>query len=64
VLLGIVRGVPIRDFAEERGVADRTVKHYRTLLTGQLGLHAAVDLARLVQDAGLSIDQLAEMAEE
>ena len=64
MLLGIVRGVPIRDYAEELGVAERTVKHYRTLLTRELGLTAAVDLARLVQDAGLTVEQLAEMAEE
>jgi FixJ family two-component response regulator len=63
MLLGIVRGVPIRDYAEEIGVSERTVKHYRTLLTRELGLTAAVDLARLVQDAGLTVEQLAEMAE-
>jgi hypothetical protein len=38
------------------------VKYHRTVLTRRLDLYASVDLTRLVQQAGISIDELADMA--
>lgn len=62
MLLGIVRGMSNKEMAEAYAMSERTVKFHRTQLTRRLDIHAAVDLARLVQDAGISIDRLAEMA--
>lgn len=63
MLVGIVKGLPNREMSEYYGISERTVKYYRTMLTRRLGIYAAVDLARLVQDAGLTIDALAQLAE-
>lgn len=62
MLLGIVKGMQNKEMAAEYGMSERTVKFHRTQLTRRLEIHAAVDLARLVQDAGISIEQLAAMA--
>lgn len=61
-LLGIVRGRSIREMAEEYALSERTVKYYRTMLTRRLDISTAVDLVRLVEEAGLSIDELADLA--
>jgi DNA-binding CsgD family transcriptional regulator len=50
------------EMAELHGLSERTVKYHRTMLTRRLNIYAAVDLARLVQDAGITIDELAAMA--
>jgi two-component system response regulator FixJ len=62
MLLGIVKGIPNREMAEVYGLSERTVKYHRTMLTRRLNIHASVDLTRLVQDAGISIKELAAMA--
>lgn len=62
MLLGIVKGMQNKEMAEEYGLSERTVKYHRTVLTRRLDLYASVDLTRLVQQAGISIDELAEMA--
>jgi len=38
------------------------VKYHRTMLTRRLNIFTSVDLTRLVQDAGISIEKLAAMA--
>ena len=48
--------------AEEYGLSERTVKYHRTMLTRRLDIYASVDLTRLVQRAGISIEELARMA--
>ncbi|MGA0038376.1 MAG: response regulator transcription factor [Pirellulales bacterium] len=63
MLVGVVRGLQNRDMAELYELSERTVKYYRTMLTRRLDIYASVDLARLVQDAGMSIEQLEELAE-
>lgn len=63
MLLGIVKGMPNREMAEAYAMSERTVKYYRTMLTRRLDLHASVDLARLVQEAGISIERLEKMAD-
>ena len=63
MLLGIVKGMQNRDMAEAYGLSERTVKYHRTMLTRRLNIHTSVDLTRLVQDAGISIEQLAAMAD-
>jgi len=62
MLLGIVRGITNREMAEEYGISERTVKYHRTMLTRRLDVYASVDLTRLVQRAGISIEELARMA--
>ena len=62
MLLGVVKGMQNKEMAAEYGMSERTVKFYRTQLTRRLDIYAAVDLTRLVQDAGISIEALAEMA--
>jgi len=62
MLLGIVKGMHNKEMAELYHLSERTVKYHRTQLTRRLGIHASVDLTRLVQDAGISIDELAGMA--
>jgi FixJ family two-component response regulator len=62
MLLGIVKGMQNKEMAEEYGLSERTVKYHRTVLTRRLDLYASVDLTRLVQQAGISIDELADMA--
>ncbi len=62
MLLGIVKGITNREMAEEYGLSERTVKYHRTMLTRRLDIYASVDLTRLVQRAGISIDELARMA--
>ena len=62
MLLGVVKGMQNKEMAAEYGMSERTVKFYRTQLTRRLDIYAAVDLTRLVQDAGISIEELAEMA--
>lgn len=63
MLVGVVKGLQNKDMAELYDLSERTVKYYRTMLTRRLDIYASVDLARLVQDAGLSIEQLEELAE-
>jgi FixJ family two-component response regulator len=62
MLLGIVKGMQNKEMAEEYEMSERTVKYYRTMLTRRLDIYASVDLARLVQDAGISIEELTNMA--
>jgi FixJ family two-component response regulator len=62
MLLGIVKGMQNRDMAEEYGLSERTVKYHRTMLTRRLDIYASVDLTRLVQTAGITIEELAAMA--
>jgi len=62
MLLGIVKGLQNREMAEIYGLSERTVKYHRTMLTRRLDLYASVDLTRLVQEAGLSVEDLAAMA--
>jgi two-component system response regulator FixJ len=62
MLLGIVKGMQNKEMAEVYGMSERTVKFHRTQLTRRLDLTAVADLTRLVLDAGLSIEELAEMA--
>lgn len=63
MLVGVVKGLQNRDMSELYGLSDRTVKYYRTLLTRRLDIYTSVDLARLVQDAGLSVEDLEQLAE-
>ncbi len=62
MLLGIVKGLQNREMAEEYGLSERTVKYHRTMLTRRLDIYAPVDLTRLVQEAGITIEELAAMA--
>ncbi len=62
MLLGVVKGMQNKDMAIEYGLSERTVKYYRTFLTRRLDIYTSVDLTRLVQDAGLSIADLAALA--
>ena len=62
VLFGIVKGITNREIAEECELSERTVKYHRTMLTRRLDIYASVDLTRLVQDAGITIEELARMA--
>ncbi len=62
MLLGIVKGMQNKEMAELYGLSERTVKYHRTQLTRRLDIYASVDLTRLVQDAGISIEELATMA--
>lgn len=62
MLLGIVKGMQNREMAEEYGLSERTVKYHRTMLTRRLNIYASVDLTRLVQEAGIAIEELARMA--
>jgi len=64
MLLGIVNGMQNREMAELYGLSERTVKYHRTMLTRRLDIYASVDLTRLVQEAGISIEELTEMASE
>jgi len=52
VLDGVVRGLLNKQIGEELGIAERTVKHHRTMLTQKLGVQSAAELALLVRDAG------------
>jgi FixJ family two-component response regulator len=52
VLNGVVRGLLNKQIGEELGIAERTVKHHRTMLTQKLGVQSAAELALLVRDAG------------
>ena len=52
VLDGVVRGLLNKQIGEELGIAERTVKHHRTVLTQKLGVQSAAELALLVRDAG------------
>jgi FixJ family two-component response regulator len=51
VLDGVVRGLLNKQIGEELGIAERTVKHHRTMLTQKLGVQSAAELALLVRDA-------------
>lgn len=62
MLLGVVKGMQNKEMAEAYAMSERTVKYYRTMLTRRLDIFAAVDLVRLVQDAGISTEQLTSMA--
>jgi FixJ family two-component response regulator len=62
MLFGIVNGQQNKEMAEQYGLSERTVKYHRTMLTRRLDIYASVDLSRLVQRAGISIDELARMA--
>lgn len=61
MLLGIVKGMQNREMAELYGLSERTVKYHRTMLTRRLDIYASVDLTRLVQEAGISIEELATL---
>lgn len=62
MLLGIVKGMPNKEMAVEYGLSERTVKYHRTVLTRRLDVYTSVDLTRLVQDAGISTEELTAMA--
>lgn len=62
MLLGICKGMQNKEMAEAYAMSERTVKFHRTQLTRRLDLTASVDLCRLVQDAGISIEELTVMA--
>ena len=62
MLLGIVKGMQNREMAEAYAMSERTVKFHRTQLTRRLDITAAVDLTRLVQDAGITLEELSRMA--
>ncbi|MGI9177630.1 MAG: DUF1559 domain-containing protein [Pirellulales bacterium] len=62
MLLGVVKGMQNKEMAELYGLSERTVKYHRTMLTRRLDIYASVDLTRLVQQAGITIDELAGMA--
>jgi len=62
MLLGIVKGMQNKEMAEEYGLSERTIKYHRTVLTRRLDIYTSVDLTRLVQDAGISTDELTAMA--
>ena len=64
MLFGIAKGLQNRDMAEAYGISERTVKYHRTMLTRRLNIFASVDLTRLVQEAGISLEELAAMAGE
>lgn len=51
VLAGLIKGMPNKEIADAIGLAERTVKHYRTSLSQKLGVGSPVDLARLVNEA-------------
>lgn len=51
VLDGVARGLLNKQIGEELGIAERTVKHHRTMLTQKLGVQSAAELALLVRDA-------------
>lgn len=63
MLLGVVLGRSNREMSEQYGIAERTIKLHRTTMTRRLDIYAAVDLARLVQEAGLTPDDLAAALE-
>lgn len=52
VLDGVARGLLNKQIGEGLGIAERTVKHHRTVLTQKLGVQSAAELALLVRDAG------------
>ena len=56
MLFGIAKGMQNRDMAEAYGISERTVKYHRTMLTRRLNIFASVDLTRLVQEAGISLE--------
>jgi two-component system response regulator FixJ len=58
ILLGIIQGLSNRQMVENYGLAERTVKHYRTQLTRKLDRYTTVELCRIVQDAGLTPENL------
>jgi FixJ family two-component response regulator len=62
MLLGIVKGMQNKEMAEEYGLSERTIKYHRTVLTRRLDIYTSVDLTRLVQDAGISTEDLTAMA--
>jgi two-component system response regulator FixJ len=64
ILLGIIQGLSNRQMAENYELAERTVKHYRTQLTRKLELYTTVEICRLVQDAGLTPEDLASTIAE
>ena len=64
MLFGIAKGMQNRDMAEAYWISERTVKYHRTMLTRRLNIFASVDLTRLVQEAGISLEELAAMAGE
>jgi FixJ family two-component response regulator len=51
VLDGVVRGLLNKQIGEELGIAERTVKHHRTMLTQKVGVQSAAELALLLRDA-------------
>lgn len=52
VLAGVLRGLLNKQIGEELGIAERTVKHHRTMLTQKLGIHSVAELSLLARDAG------------
>jgi len=59
ILLGITHGLANRQMAVQYGLAYRTVKHYRTLLTRKIELYITFELCRLIQDTILTPETLA-----
>jgi FixJ family two-component response regulator len=51
VLDGVVRGLLNKQIGENLGIAERTVKHHRSMLTQKLCVQSAAELALLVRDA-------------
>jgi len=56
VLTHVVRGRRNKQIAADLGIHERTVKLHRTAITTKLNVHSAVELASLVQAAGLLVD--------
>lgn len=53
VLGSVLRGLLNKQIADELGIAERTVKHHRTILTQKLGVQSVAELALLAREAGL-----------
>jgi two-component system, LuxR family, response regulator FixJ len=51
VLEGVLRGLLNKQIADALGIAERTVKHHRTMLTQKLGVHSPAELAVLAAEA-------------
>lgn len=53
VMRGVVRGLLNKEIADELQIAERTVKHHRTLLMQTLQVQSSAELALLAQEAGV-----------
>jgi len=54
VLDGVLGGLLNKQIADALGIAERTVKHHRTMLMQKLGVHSAAELALLATEAGVT----------